>query len=135
MIKYFLIVSAILNSILLMSVLGVVPFLLYLSLLVIVGLIWFVFHLMNKLEDVAEDMEELFVGFYEFSERLQDIHELEMFYGEPVLQELMDHAKKVVEDIEEYKSTYDEGNELEDFASEEEDGENREDGENDADPS
>ena len=132
MIKYFLIVSAILNSILLMSVLGIIPFLLYLSLLVIIGLVWFVFHLMNKLEDVAEDMEELFVGFYEFSERLQDIHELEMFYGEPVLQELMDHAKKVVEDIEEYKATYDEGNELEDFANEEE---NREDGENDADPS
>jgi len=48
MIKYFAIISGVLNSILLMSVLGVVPFFLYLSIIVIIGLGWFIYNLMNR---------------------------------------------------------------------------------------
>lgn len=106
MIRTFLIVSTLLNSVLLMSVLGIVPFFLYLSILVIIGLGWFVYSLLNKIEDMTEDQNELFVGFYEFSEHLQNVHELEMFYGEPVLGELIEHTKKIVQDIEEYRELY-----------------------------
>jgi len=105
-IRTFLIVSTLLNSVLLMSVLGIVPFFLYLSILVIIGLGWFVYSLLNKIEDMTEDQNELFVGFYEFSEHLQNVHELEMFYGEPVLGELIEHTKKIVQDIEEYRELY-----------------------------
>ncbi len=84
MIKYFAIISGVLNSILLMSVLGVVPFFLYLCIIIIIGLCWFIYNLMNRLEDVTEDIEELFVGFYDLSEHLKSIHELEMFDGEQV---------------------------------------------------
>ena len=55
---------------------------------------------------MTEDQNELFVGFYEFSEHLQNVHELEMFYGEPVLGELIEHTKKIVQDIEEYRELY-----------------------------
>jgi|TARA_R100001163_G_C5068388_1_gene208601 hypothetical protein len=115
MIKYFAIISGVLNSILLMSVLGVVPFFLYLCIIIIIGLCWFIYNLMNRLEDVTEDIEELFVGFYDLSEHLQSIHELEMFYGEPVLQDLIEHTKKVVQDIEDYKEMYDQGVETEEL--------------------
>jgi len=121
MIKYFAIISGVLNSILLMSVLGVVPFFLYLSIIVIIGLGWFIYNLMNRLEDVTEDIEELFVGFYDLSEHLQSIHELEMFYGEPVLQDLIEHTKKVVQDIEDYKEMYDQGTDIEELIGSEED--------------
>ena len=121
MIKYFAIISGVLNSILLMSVLGVVPFFLYLCIIIIIGLCWFIYNLMNRLEDVTEDIEELFVGFYDLSEHLQSIHELEMFYGEPVLQDLIEHTKKVVQDIEDYKAMYDQGVETEDLIGSEED--------------
>ena len=115
MIKYFAIISGVLKSILLMSVLGVVPFFLYLCIIIIIGLCWFIYNLMNRLEDVTEDIEELFVGFYDLSEHLQSIHELEMFYGEPVLQDLIEHTKKVVQDIEDYKEMYDQGVETEEL--------------------
>lgn len=95
------------NSILLMAVLGIVPFLLYLSVLINVGLGWFIYNLMNRVEDVTEDLDGLFNSFYDFSDHLESIHELEMFYGEPVLQNLIDHSKQLVEDIEEYKTKYD----------------------------
>jgi hypothetical protein len=121
MIKYFAIISGVLNSILLMSVLGIVPFLLYLSIIIIIGLGWFIYNLMNRLENVTEDIEELFVGFYDLSEHLQSIHELEMFYGEPVLQDLIDHTKKVVQDIEDYKALYDQGVDIEELTGSEED--------------
>jgi len=121
MIKYFAIISGVLNSILLMSVLGVVPFFLYLSIIIIIGLGWFIYNLMNRLEDVTEDIEELFVGFYDLSEHLQSIHELEMFYGEPVLQDLIEHTKKVVQDIEDYKEMYDQGTDIEELIGSEED--------------
>tara|TARA_R100000005_G_C4945135_1_gene168018 strand:+ start:617 stop:988 length:372 start_codon:yes stop_codon:yes gene_type:complete len=121
MIKYFAIISGVLNSILLMSVLGVVPFFLYLCIIIIIGLCWFIYNLMNRLEDVTEDIEELFVGFYDLSEHLQSIHELEMFYGEPVLQDLIEHTKKVVQDIEDYKAMYDQGVEVEELIGSKED--------------
>ena len=121
MIKYFAIISVVLNSILLMSVLGIVPFFLYLSIIIIICLCWFIYNLMNRLEDVTEDIEELFVGFYDLSEHLQSIHELEMFYGEPVLQDLIEHTKKVVQDIEDYKEMYDQGSEVEELIGSEED--------------
>jgi hypothetical protein len=121
MIKYFAIISGVLNSILLMSVLGVVPFFLYLCIIIIIGLCWFIYNLMNRLEDVTEDIEELFVGFYDLSEHLQSIHELEMFYGEPVLQDLIEHTKKVVQDIEDYKEMYDQGVETEELIGSDED--------------
>ncbi len=121
MIKYFAIISGVLNSILLMSVLGIVPFFLYLSIIIIICLCWFIYNLMNRLEDVTEDIEELFVGFYDLSEHLQSIHELEMFYGEPVLQDLIEHTKKVVQDIEDYKEMYDQGIEVEELIGSEED--------------
>jgi len=121
MIKYFAIISGVLNSILLMSVLGIVPFFLYLSIIIIICLCWFIYNLMNRLENVTEDIEELFVGFYDLSEHLQSIHELEMFYGEPVLQDLIEHTKKVVQDIEDYKEMYDQGIEVEELIGSEED--------------
>lgn len=121
MIRYFLIVSIILNSILLMSVLGIIPFLLYLSVLTNIGTGWFIYSLLNRIEDITEDQEELFSGFYELSEHLESIHELEMFYGEPVLKDLIDHTKKVVQDIEDYKTMYDEDNKIEDIMNGEED--------------
>ena len=121
MIKYFAIISGVLNSILLMSVLGIVPFFLYLSIIIIICLCWFIYNLMNRLEDVTEDIEELFVGFYDLSEHLQSIHELEMFYGEPVLQDLIEHTKKVVQDIEDYKEMYDQGVEVEELIGSKED--------------
>lgn len=106
MLKYFLIISVILNSILLMSVLGVVPFLLYLSILINISAAWFIYNLINRVEDVSEDIEFLFNNFHDFSNHLEKIHELEMFYGEPVLQNLINHSKQLVDDIEEYKFKY-----------------------------
>ena len=101
-----LIVSLVLNSILLMAVLGPVPFFLYLSILLNAGLIWFVRNLINELSDINEDMEELLNTTASLQNHIEKIYELEMFYGDQTLEELIQHTKNVVTEIEFYKEKY-----------------------------
>ena len=107
-----LIVSLVLNSILLMAVLGPVPFFLYLSILLNAGLIWFVRSLINELSDINEDMEELLDTTVSLQNHIEKIYELEMFYGDQTLEELIQHTKSVVSEIEFFKEKY--SSELED---------------------
>ena len=107
-----LIVSLVLNSILLMAVLGPVPFFLYLSILLNAGLIWFVRNLINELSDINEDMEELLNTTASLQNHIEKIYELEMFYGDQTLEELIQHTKSVVSEIEFFKEKY--SSELED---------------------
>jgi len=107
-----LIVSLVLNSILLMAVLGPVPFFLYLSILLNAGLIWFVRSLINELSDINEDMEELLDTTASLQNHIEKIYELEMFYGDQTLEELIQHTKSVVSEIEFFKEKY--SSELED---------------------
>ena len=107
-----LIVSLVLNSILVMAVLGPVPFFLYLSILLNAGLIWFVRNLINELSDINEDMEELLNTTASLQNHIEKIYELEMFYGDQTLEELIQHTKSVVSEIEFFKEKY--SSELED---------------------
>ena len=107
-----LLVSLVLNSILLMAVLGPVPFFLYLSVLLNAGLVWFVRDLINELSDINEDMEELLDTTASLQDHIEKIYELEMFYGDETLEALIQHTKSVVSEIEFFKEKY--SSELED---------------------
>ena len=107
-----LLVSLVLNSILLMAVLGPVPFFLYLSVLLNAGLVWFVRNLINELSDINEDMEELLDTTASLQDHIEKIYELEMFYGDETLEALIQHTKSVVSEIEFFKEKY--SSELED---------------------
>ena len=107
-----LLVSLVLNSILLMAVLGPVPFFLYLSVLLNAGLVWFVKNLINELSDINEDMKELLDTTASLQDHIEKIYELEMFYGDETLEELIQHTKSVVSEIEFFKEKY--SSELED---------------------
>lgn len=85
-----------------MAVLGIVYFFLYLSILVNVGMGWYVYNLLGKVEYVNEDVENILSSVNGLSEHLDAIYELEMFYGEPVIQALIDHMRGVQEEIESY---------------------------------
>ena len=97
--KYILAISLILNSGLLIAVLGPWPFFLYLSLLINVGAVWYVLNLMAEIERLDEDNNEILDLISNLGEHLGTVHELEMFYGEPILQSLLEHIGNVVEEI------------------------------------
>jgi len=57
--------------------------------------------LLNSLASLAESVKDMSVIFDGFKKHVEGLHETEMFYGEPTLQNLIDHSKFVVEKIEE----------------------------------
>ena len=106
MINYFLTISLILNSILIMVVTGIIPFLLYTSVLTNILLIWFVIKKTNEMNELREDTFIIFETVEQFSDHLDNLHELETFYGDQNLQNLMTHSRQVINDIVDVQEKY-----------------------------
>tara|TARA_R100000008_G_C3583157_1_gene170049 strand:- start:1879 stop:2274 length:396 start_codon:yes stop_codon:yes gene_type:complete len=94
--KIVFIVSLILNAILLMYVVGVVPFLLYMSVLVNILLAWYSYQSLIENKNIEDDMEVMFESTEKFSEHLEQIYELEMYYGDENLQYLIEHSRELI---------------------------------------
>ena len=91
-------VSLILNAILLMYLIGVLPFLLYVSVLINAFLVWYAYLSLIENQNIEEEMSTLYDKTEEFIEHLEQIHELEMYYGDQNLQNLIDHSKRLIND-------------------------------------
>ena len=96
MIKYVLYISIIMNGILLMVITGILPFFLYVSVLVNLVLVWYSIKSLYRLNDIEEDMVTLMEKNELFLENLERIHGLEMYYGDQDLQNLIDHSRDLV---------------------------------------
>jgi len=92
-------ISVILNGVLLSFLWGLVPFLLYLSAVINVLLAWYAYKALQNVGDVQEDLLEILKSIENFSDELDEVHGMEMFYGEPVLQGLINHSRTVNNDI------------------------------------
>ena len=57
--NYVFYTSVLLNGILLIVLFGLIPFLLYLSVLINLGLLWFIKQTLEKNSDLEEDIEEI----------------------------------------------------------------------------
>ena len=94
--------SLLLNSILLMAVVGIVPFLLFLSVGCNVAMVVFVKRLLDEQEEIGLDSSQLFDSLERFERHLQGIYELETFYGDSTLSGLLEHMRTLADDMEEY---------------------------------
>jgi hypothetical protein len=94
------------------------------SVLLNVGLLWYVKQILTNLLFISDNQGDLFLRLDSFSNHLQNVHELETFYGDETLTALIEHMSIVVEEIQEYKDIYtllEEEGEV-DVAEEEEEG-------------
>jgi len=94
--KIVFFVSIVLNAILLMYLTGIVPFFLYISLLINIFLMWYAYQFLIESKKTEEDMDVIFASTEEFVDHLEQIHELEMYYGDENLQFLIDHSKRLI---------------------------------------
>ena len=85
---------------------GVVPFLLYLSTLVNVLLVWFVYKTVRKANNLEEDLTTLMLEMEEFLGKLEDVHGLEMYYGDTDLQNLINSSKTLVNNFIDVQEKY-----------------------------
>ena len=98
--------SAVLNSILIITVTGALPFFFFLSLAANVTLVWYIIAAFREYRELDDDLEDLMRKAFELEEHLISVHQMEMFYGDPTLQSLIEHTKLVVTDLETYRQKY-----------------------------
>jgi hypothetical protein len=94
--KYILLVSVLLNGILIMSVVGMTHFFLYLSIIINFILTWYSFKCLLKVNDLENDLINLFQKNEDFLDNLENVHSLEMYYGDEYLQSLIDQSRELV---------------------------------------
>jgi hypothetical protein len=118
MIRVGLIISVILNALLVMAVLGIMPFFLYLLTLTTLVFAWFSSRLLSKTMEFESDIIELLESTSELQQHIETIHEMEMFYGDETLQALITHTREIVDEIDFYRAKYSEEDLEEDFEEE-----------------
>ncbi len=69
------------------------------SLLVVLVLMFYVRWLLQIVKIANQDMQSLTIMISDFSEHVSSIYELEMFYGDQTLQNLLNHSKELVETL------------------------------------
>jgi len=68
---------------------------------------WYVVKLVKKFLNISEELEALFVLLEEYAEHVDKVYNLERFYGDTVLENLMKHSKTVTETAKGFRSIYD----------------------------
>ena len=105
-IQTIIILSLLLNAGLLIGVVGFVPFFLYLSLIINIGLIWYVYQLSSHTNEFHEDLTSMFSSMIELENHIGKVYELEMFYGDETLSGLLEHTKEIADNISLYNEKY-----------------------------
>jgi hypothetical protein len=71
-----------------------------LSLLVNGVFVWYIRAILKKLFFISDNIDTISQISNEFVEHIGTLHELEMYYGEPALQNLLEHSKHVAEQMQ-----------------------------------
>ena len=67
--------------------------------------------MLSKLLYVSDSIGSLLVTAKNFSNHLDGLHAMEMYYGDETLGSLIKHSKQVIEDIKEFEDIYELTNE------------------------
>mgnify|MGYP003137077251 CR=1 FL=1 len=100
----FLASSLILNSFLLIYLFGLVPFSLFISIVLNAFGGYYIYFLINDRKNFQDEFDSLLNKNEIFLSHLEQVYELEMFYGDETLESLIDHAKKLVKDFYSYEN-------------------------------
>ena len=78
-----------------------------LSVAINVVLGWYLFRLLKRFLFLSDNLDDLFDQLDGYTLHIENVHSLETFYGEPVLQNLMNHSKEVVDYVDDFRSDFD----------------------------
>ena len=84
LIIFFLVISVILNGILL----------------------WYIRKMLGKLLSVSDNMGNLVEDLTSYQNHLQQLYEMEMYYGEPSIKNLILHSRQIIEHVREFSDVY-----------------------------
>jgi len=76
------------------------------SVILNIFLIWYVSKVLAKLLYTSDNLGDLYVVLRIYESFLASIYEMEMFYGEPTLKELIDKTKIIREEVQIFEEIY-----------------------------
>jgi len=82
--------------------------------------VWYVRGLLRVMYQMTVDVQQMEDKMVEFSKHLDNVYDMEMFYGDETLQQLIRHSKEVVDSISKFRNLF----EIEDGTTEKETEEN-----------
>ena len=94
------------NSFLLIYLFGFLPFSLFISLLLNIGAVFYLRFLLSERSKLHEDHSQLLTEVNDFTNHLSQIYELEMFYGDETLEQLITHSKRLINSFYQYENEY-----------------------------
>ena len=71
-------------------------------------LLWYTSKMINKLVFLQESTETILSTNRSFVEHLNDVNQMEMYFGDQTLVKLLEHSKFVVEQVEIYNEIFEE---------------------------
>ena len=69
-------------------------------------MVWYIIKLLRKLLFISVNLSDLYLTFKSFDVFTKSLYSMEMFYGEPIIQELMAHTKEVLEEVEGFREIF-----------------------------
>ena len=69
-------------------------------------LLWYIRKMLGKLLSVSDNMGNLVEDLASYQNHLQQLYEMEMYYGEPSIKNLILHYKQIIEHVKEFNDVY-----------------------------
>ena len=85
----------------------ILSIILTLSIAINILLGWYMVRLLKRFLFLSDNLDDLFDQIDGYTMHIENVHSLETFYGEPVLQNLMNHSKDVVEYVDDFRNIFD----------------------------
>lgn len=113
--KIILALSVVINLSLIAIIVGLLEFLLALSIVAICLLVWYSTKTTTQLRDISSEFDDFYSKLEKYEKHIEDIHGLEMFYGDETLQGLIKHSRQILNEIYDFQMKYFIEEEEEDF--------------------
>ena len=68
--------------------------------------VWYIRGLLALMYEVTSDIQKMQDGLEEFSKHLNNVYEMEMYYGDETLQQLIRHSKELTDNINTFKNLF-----------------------------
>jgi hypothetical protein len=69
-------------------------------------LLWYIRKMLGKLLSVSDNMGNLVEDLTSYQNHLQQLYEMEMYYGEPSIKNLIVHSRQIIEHVKEFSDVY-----------------------------
>ena len=77
-------------------------FILMLSLITNIFFVWFAYRLTRQIRFYDDELRDIVIIVKNFTNHLNSVHELEMFYGDETLRHLLRHSREIVDTFSSY---------------------------------